>query len=207
MKNDRRLARESRPRPPSPPCLDAGSPSSQRGGTLLAEGVRTLDDHQSALLDADCCRPKSCPTCRHGRMHVHDYRERKPKGDTDWPPVIAVMRFNCAACDAVWLVLPSFLSRHLWRVWTTVGVVLGGAASHRVLVPRRTRQRWRARQRSVGRKLVSVLAVAGESLAQLAAHLGHEASRREVIDALGGLGRLAEHASLVHRLARGVRVM
>jgi Domain of unknown function (DUF6431) len=169
--------------------------------------VRTLDDHERVLLDADRCRPKICPTCRHGRMHVHDYRERKPKGDADWPPVIDVLRFNCAACDAVWLVLPSFLARHLWRVWTTVGVILGGAASHRVVVPRRTRQRWRARLHSSGRKLVSVLAVVGESLAQLAAQLGHGASRREVIDALGGLGVLADHASLVHRLAPGVRVM
>lgn len=140
-------------------------------------------------------------------MHVHDYRERRPRGELDGPPVIEVLRFACAACEAVWLVLPSFLARHLWRVWTTVGVVLRNDGDHRVVVPARTRRRWRARLDTGARKLVSVLAGAGEELARIAAALGHEASRRELVDALGGPTQLAGIAVLVERLAAGVRVM
>jgi hypothetical protein len=139
-------------------------------------------------------------------MHVQEYRERRPRGDLEAKPTVDVLRFRCSACKAVWTVLPAFLARHLWRVWTTVGVILG-SGERRVMVPGRTRRRWRARLASAGRRLVSVLAVAGEELARTAAMLGHEVSRGEVVGALGGPARLAEIAGLVHRLAPGVRVM
>ena len=207
MQTLRRLAGPSRPRPPSPPCLDREYPSSQRGGTLLAADVRTLAQHEHAIADADRYRPERCPTCSAGQMHVHDYRERKPRGELDGPPVIEVLRFVCAACEAVWLVLPSFLARHLWRVWTTVGVIVGRGSRGRVDVPARTQRRWRARLQSSAHKLVSVLAGAGEALAKIAGELGHDASRRALVDALGGATELAPIAELVHRLAAGVRVM
>lgn len=173
----------------------------------MAAEVRTLAEHEHALLDADRYRPKQCPRCRHDRMHVHDYRERRPRGELDGPPVIDVLHFACAACEAVWLVLPSLLARHLWRVWTTVGVILRNDGERRVDVPKRTRRRWHERVRSSGGKLVSVIASAGETLAKVAVVLGHDASRSEVVDVLGGATRLAELAVLVHRLAPGVRVM
>lgn len=141
-------------------------------------------------------------------MHAHDFRFRKPRGDEDVPPEIMVRRFVCASpCGAVWLVLPVFLARHLWRVWTTVGVILGSGEPRRVVVPDRTQNRWHARLRTAGRKLVSVLATAGEELAKIAGRLGLEALRVTVLDALGGAGHLAEIAGLVHRLSPGVRAM
>ena len=140
-------------------------------------------------------------------MHVHDYRTRKPRGDEDWPPVIDTLRFQCAVCDAVWLVLPVFLARHLWRVWTTVGVILGSGERRRVSVPRQTRQRWLARVETSGRKLASVLAVSAEALARLVTGLGPDPTRAEVIDALDGPGCLADAAELIDRLAAAVRVM
>lgn len=123
------------------------------------------------------------------------------------PPEIMVRRFACASCGAVWLVLPSFLARHLWRMWTTVGVILGSGELRRVVVPERTQTRWHARLHTAGRKLVSVLATAGEELAKVAGRLEADALRGAVLDVLGNAGRLAEIAGLVHRLAPGVRVM
>jgi hypothetical protein len=202
-----RPTRPSRPRPPAPECLDRGRRSNQRGGTLLAERMRTLEQHQRALADAEQLRPYPCPTCGTGRMHVHEYRTRKPKGDESLPPEITVLRFRCAACDAVWLVLPVFLARHLWRVWTTVGVILGGEPRRGVTVPRATRLRWKERMATVGRKLTSVLVTAGERLATVAVQLGLDPSRNEVVVALGGVGHLAAIAALIDRLAPAVRVM
>jgi hypothetical protein len=140
-------------------------------------------------------------------MHVHDYRTRKPRGDEDWPPVIDTVRFQCAVCDAVWLMLPVFLARHLWRVWTTVGVILGGGERRRVNVPKQTRRRWLARAETSGRTLMSVLAVSGDALARIATSIGTDPSRGGVVDALGGPARLADAADLIDRLARAVRVM
>jgi hypothetical protein len=140
-------------------------------------------------------------------MHVHDYRTRKPRGDEDWPPVIDTLRFQCAKCEAVWLVLPVFLARHLWRVWTTVGVILGSGERRRVNVPKQTRRRWLVRAETSGRYLTSVLAVSGDVLARIATSIDSDPARGEVIDALGGPARLAEAAELIDRLARAVRVM
>jgi hypothetical protein len=140
-------------------------------------------------------------------MHVHDYRSRKPRGDEDWPPVIETVRFQCPRCDAVWLVLPVFLARHLWRVWTTVGVILGSGERRRVHVPAHTRRRWLARAHTSGHKLTSVLAVSGEALARAATSIGPDPSRGDIVEALGGPSRLAEVADLIDRLAPAVRVM
>jgi hypothetical protein len=140
-------------------------------------------------------------------MHVHDYRTRKPRGDESLPPSIDVLRFRCFACEAVWLVLPVFLARHLWRAWTTVGVILGAGPRRSVKVPPRTQRRWHERLTTAGRKLVSVLVTASEQLANVAVQLGPDASRREVVDALGGAGQLAAIAALIDRLAPAVRVM
>ena len=174
---------------------------------MLAEEVRTVEQHEAAVGSPDGYRPVRCPRCRHGHMHAHDRRFRRPRGDLDVPPELVVRRFVCAACRAVWTVLPGFLARHLWRVWTTVGVILGSGERRRVEVSPRTRRRWGERVRSCGRRLVAVLAAAGEQLAEVAAGLDRDASRREVVDALGGPARLAPIAGLVDRLAAGVRVM
>jgi hypothetical protein len=140
-------------------------------------------------------------------MHVHDYRTRKPRGDPSLPPTVDVLRFRCVACEAVWLVLPVFMARHLWRAWTTVGVILGSGPRRGVRVPPRTQRRWRERLATAGRKLVSVLVTASEQLATVAVQLGPDASRREVVDALGGPGQFAAIAALIDRLAPAVRVM
>jgi hypothetical protein len=96
--------------------------SSFKGGTLIAETVRDLDEHLRRLGNPDGYRPKRCPRCGHDVLHVHSYPERHPRGEPGMPPVVRVAQFMCAAdaCSATWRILPMFLARHLWRVWKTV---------------------------------------------------------------------------------------
>jgi len=81
-------------------------------------------------------------------------------------------------------------------------------------VPERTRRRWRARLAASARQLVVVFATAGTvALDGLAAAMGLEATRRELVDEYARRlhvrsgQRLAAVADHVHRLVRGVRLM
>ena len=194
--------------PPSP-CLDRPSPSSAKGGTLIAERVVDLRQQQRTLAEPDRVRPAGCPSCGTGRMHVHDRRERKLRGHRE-AAAISVLVFRCARpeCRATWRVLPRFLARHLWRAWSTVAGALMTALAGAGVIPRRTRQRWRRRLCERATVLVAVLGHSGDrSTAERAATLGPAACRREVVDAFGGPPRLPELAARVHHLVPGVRVM
>jgi len=119
--------------------------------------------------------------------------------------VVEIRRYRCPGCKALWQVLPRFIARMLWRSWGTVEAVLSGAAT---VVPARTRRRWRARARSSGRTLQSVLATSGhDKLCSVAERLGLSPSRREVLSALGGLSALSWLAALIHRLMPDIRVL
>lgn len=195
--------------PPQPPSyLVAPYPSSQKGGTLVAEDVTDLTTHRRRLCDPDGYRPRRCPTCGHDVMHVHDYRTRVLRGDPE-QPATQVVRHRCAhpSCGARWLILPHLLARRLWRQWRVVEAsTRSERPSHWPSVPSRTRRRWRARLRSAGRMLVQVLAASGsEALGRVAKSVGLLATRLEVVGALD-LG-LAEAATLLHRLAPGLRLM
>jgi hypothetical protein len=77
--------------PPHPPaCLERPYPSSQKGGTLIAEQVRDLEAHLEQVSDPDGYRPARCPHCGHGVLHAHDHRARKLRGDRQWGPEIVV---------------------------------------------------------------------------------------------------------------------
>jgi hypothetical protein len=195
--------------PPQPPSYLAGPyPSSQKGGTLIAEDVTDLKTHRRRLRDPDGYRPSQCPTCGHGVMHVHDYRTRVLRADPE-RPATQVVRHRCAhpSCAARWLILPLLLARHLWRRWEVVEAsTLSRRPSNWPSVPARTRRRWRARLQTAGRVLVQVLAASGsEALGRAAKSVGLMATRLEVVLALD-LG-LAEAAVLLHRLAPGLRLM
>lgn len=136
------------------------------------------------------------------------------------PPVVRVAQYQCAeaACGATWRILPMFLARHLWRVWKTVErVVLPGAApppSAAPPIPKRTRSRWRTRLAAAARVLVVLLAASGgQALESVAAQVGLDASRAELvqgyaeqIDVPRG-ARLAAVAAVTHQLERGIRLM
>jgi hypothetical protein len=201
--------------PPEPEsCLVASRVSSFKGGTLIAEDVRDLDAHLQRLCDPDGYRPDRCPRCGHAVLHVHSYPERHPRGEPGMPPVVRVAQYLCAAdeCRATWRILPMFLARHLWRVWKTVErVALPRAAPP---VPERTRCRWSARLAAAARVLVVLFAASGGFvLESVAAQVGLDASRAELVDAYAEQtdvprgARLAAVAALTHRLERGIRLM
>lgn len=194
--------------PPSP-CLDRPTPSSTKGGTVIAEHITELRQQHQALAEPDRVRPDGCPTCGIGPLHVHERRERKLRGHPE-AAAISVLVFRCGRreCRAVWRVLPAFLARHLWRAWSTVAEALTPTPKRRSSVPSQTRARWRARLRERAAVLVAVLGSSGQrSVLERAVALGSAALRGEVIDAFGGLTALPVLCALVHHLVPGVRVM
>jgi hypothetical protein len=191
-------------------------PSSQKGGTLIIDGVDDLVEHERRL-DSGAYRPDGCPRCNQP-VHVHDRRPRLLAGDVAASTEIA--RFRCSdrqGCGAVWQVLPRLLARHLWRAWRTVeaAVVEPVKASVVQAVPARTRRRWRARLASSAALVADVLSAAFDVgfAARVAKAADVTASRGQFARAVAAelrppVGqRLSHLAALVHRLAPGVRLM
>ena len=198
-----------RPSPPqAPKYLEHRCPSSQKGGTLIAEDVTDLATHQKRLGNCDGYRPQCCPRCGHGVLHVHDYRLRVLRADGE-AAAIQVVRHRCVAaeCGARWLILPMLLARHLWRRWAVVEASTVGHRPHDwEPVPARTQRRWWARLRSSGRTLAQALASSGDAAwAAVAGGLGLTATRQDVVRALGL--PLEKVAALLHRLVPGLRLM
>jgi hypothetical protein len=208
MIEDRSLS----PASPAPACLDRSYPSSQKGGTIIAEDIEDLETHEACLADPDRYRPVKCGRCG-SRVHIHDLRPRVLLAD----PAVAteVIRFRCAdreRCGAAWEILPAFLTRHLWRSWPTVQSATD--RPERSKVPRRTRRRWKARLASTARKLVAVLTTAVDPMwSALTAAVGLDASRLALVRGYQKHFRLlpgtclAQLAGLLHRLSPGVRLV
>lgn len=207
----------SRPRlpPPPPACLVRPYPSSQKGGTLIAEDVADPAEHARRLCDPDGYRPAECARCLAGRLHVHDYRERTLRAEPG-RPVVRIVRHRCASCSAVWRILPLFVARWLWRSWAVVEQATGVAPAQPTSppVPRRTVGRWLRRLAAAALVAAQVLATSGApKVAAVAEAVGLRATRAELVASFTRLlgpapgGRLAELAALLHRLCPGVRLM
>jgi transposase-like protein len=191
----------------------------QKGGTLLAEDVLTLDVHRRRLADPDLYRPSCCPTCKNDVMHAHGFRGRRLRGDPD-SPCEDIRRYRCRACGAIWQVLPACIARCLHRRWCVVqsGLVQAEQLEPegqeiRVRIPAGTLKRWMGRIRSSASALVHVLACAGREIAAALQGLIVACSRVELLDLLSGKGlipcrdKLACLSCLIHRLAPGIRVL
>ena len=154
------------PPPREPVCLSWPYPSSQKGGTLIAESVLDLAVHLRRLADPDCYRPSECPSCKGSCLHVHDYRTRACQFVVAL--VVMVVRYRCVGCGGRWQVLPAFIARHLWYHWSIVEDSCGRDAEqatapmHRT-PSERTRQRWFLRLCSSARVLVQLLATSAEA--------------------------------------------
>lgn len=209
------------PPPAAERCLDTSRKSRYRGGTLIAEDVRDLEEHRRRLADPDRYRPVPCPRCGHDRVHVHCRPERHPRGEPSLPAALAVLQFRCAeeTCRATWRILPLFLARHLWHAWKAVErIVVPGAppasTSTAPCVAARSQERWRARLASSARVLVAVIATSlGAVLEAIAKRVGLVGTRGELVEAYVAMTtpppseQLSSLAALVHRLERGVRLM
>ena len=209
------------PPPHSEACLVRRRPSSQKGGTIIAEDVTDRATHDRRICDPDGYRPAFCPNCGERTLHVHDYRERILRAEPG-EPVARVVRHECVGCDGIWQILPAFIARQLWRTWSVVEHTLMGAGPAPATcetrrwprVPERTQRRWRARWLRPARFLAQVLAAWGEAAwAALAAGLGPEATGADLVAEYAGARatragrRLASLATLVYRLQPTVRLM
>ncbi|MEI8257424.1 MAG: hypothetical protein WCJ30_17255 [Deltaproteobacteria bacterium] len=206
------------PPPGAEACLDRPRPSTQKGGTLIAEDVGDLAAHLRRVRDPDGYRPGECAACQHGTLHVHEYRDRVLLADAESASTPIVI-YRCAACAATWRILPRFLARHLWRRWGTVErttLAFGPPAPSAPRVPDRTARRWRQRLASSARLLIQIVAVSGSAvLTAIVSAAGLEATRAELVAAYASAvapaatpgGVLASLAALVHRLGRGPRLM
>jgi hypothetical protein len=115
------MSQERLPAPQPEECLILSRKSRYKGGTMVAEDVWTLEEHERRVADPDGYRPEVCARCEGRALHVHDYLERKPLGRAKFY-VLTVVRFICAEgrCGATWRVLPAFAARHLWWTWRAV---------------------------------------------------------------------------------------
>jgi len=199
--------------PAAEACLCRPYPSSQKGGTLIAEDVHDLATHELRLEDPGAYRPSACPRCG-ACLHIHDLRSRVLRGEAH--AATEVIRFRCAdreRCGAAWQILPAFLARCLWGSWSRVGPALEASAP--CSVPARTLRRWRARLACSARRVVAVLSTATDGVwTRIAMAVGLDARRIDLVQgyaarslATGWATTLAELAAAVHRLWPGARLM
>lgn len=210
------MSQDRLPPPEMEACLVRLRPSSQKGGTIVAEDVTDLATHDRRLCDPEGYRPPFCPNCRETTLHVHDYRERVLRGEPG-RPVASIVRHVCVSCEAVWQTLPRFIARNLWRTWRVVERTLTGSttaiegdAQRWPRVPERTRRRWRGRWLRPARFVAQVLASCGEAAW---AAVGAGATCAELVAAYASATMtaaghlLAAMAALIYRLQPKVRLM
>ncbi len=194
-------------------CLCRRYPPGQKGGTLIAEDVLTLEQHERMLCSGGYRPQLGCPRCA-GYLHIHDYRNRFLVADP--ASAITVVRFLCCSCGATWQVLPALVARHLWRSWRTVerAVEKPQSAPTSTEIPERTRRRWLTRLLASAAFLVVTLSTAETPvLTTVAGAVGLRGTRRELVDvhtrirAVPAGQKLMQVAALLHRLAPGVRLM
>lgn len=214
----------SRDRPPPPEgevCLVRLRPSSQKGGTIVAEDVTDQATHDRRICDPDGYRPAFCPNCGATTLHIHDYRQRILRAEPG-EPVARIVRHECVGCEAVWQILPSFLARHLWRSWRVVEHTLNSCgpgpatleARRWPPVAERTRRRWRSRWHRPAQFLAQVLAACGDAAwSALAGELAAEATCADFVAVYAAARAtpagqlLAAVAALVYRLQPKVRLV
>jgi hypothetical protein len=210
------MSQDRLPPPRSEACLVRLRSSSQKGGTIVAEAVMDLATHVGLICNPDGYRPAFCPGCGNGKLHVHDYRERILRAEPG-ERVAKVVRHVCTRCEGIWMILPAFIARHLWRSWSVVERTLSGLEpppGRWPPVPARTQRRWQGRWLRPAQFLVQVLAGSGDrAWAALAVMVGSAASCAALVASYAAttptpIGqRLASVAALVYRLAPKVRLM
>jgi hypothetical protein len=182
---------------------------------LIAEDVTDRAEHRRRLCDPDGYRPGECPHCHHRGLHVHDHLDRTLVAD-GVEVSIGIVRYRCAACEAVWRILPAFVARHLWRSWDTLEAHTRSAPAPKTLppVPERTQRRWRARWRASAVALLHLFAASWAApLVHTATTVGHDGTRGELVRTYAAVtgqaagNPLAAVAGLVHRLMPGLRLM
>lgn len=189
----------------------------QKGGTLIVEGVNSVQEHRS-LLESDGYRPDYCPRCN-GRLHILDQRPRKLRDQPNSAEEL-IARYRCRPCGAVWQVLPGFIARYLHRTWGAVlsAVVAAGGLARtgsewRVRKKATTLRRWLSRLALSAAMLMQVFAATGAQEGPAWRELHAECTRGELVETLAHFDvvlktrKLEAVACWIHRLVPGVRLM
>ena len=92
------MSRDRLPPPTGEACLVRLRPSSQKGGTIIAEDVTDRATHEHRICNPDGYRPAFCPNCGDTTLHVHDYRERVLRAEPG-APVAPRDQFIASAWD------------------------------------------------------------------------------------------------------------
>ena len=113
--------------PPEPEiCLVHSRASRFKGGTVVDDEVRDVETHERRVRERDGYRPDACPRCAHPVLHVHSYRERRPRPEPGVPPVI---RIACVGASR------SHKTAHPDRTKRRIAITnFGGCRSHKTLV-------------------------------------------------------------------------
>ncbi len=200
------------PPPAAPDVLTTPyAAKSQKGGTLIAEDVSSVEEQLRRLSDPDQDRPCRCGNCGCDRLHVHDQRSRKVEGAPFGE--LAFWRFRCAVCRAVWMILAGFVARHLHQTWEGVQ---GAVEQAKAVGKTGTAKAARVCARTVGRwvrRLCCSAVVVSQALVAAEVVLAVGATRGELADSLVAAGcvearrKLASVAVWLHRLVPGLRLL
>lgn len=184
----------------------------QRGGTIIAESVREVEEHRR-LLESGGYRPEGCPRCG-SFLHVLDQRPRKLRDLSGSTTQESICRYRCRFCRAVWQVLPGFIARHLHRTWDVVQTALAELSSPQRPATRATStlRRWRGRLTSSAVVLIQAMLEVGASVGSLLQKVGTRCIRSELVDSLARDGLIDEEcrfqdlAGWIHRIYPGLRL-
>ncbi len=200
-------------------CLNQlySSKPNQRGGTLIAEDVTSLEEHRGWVPLIDAYRPKRCDHCQSDTLHGHGTRSRPLRMGDGWVSSEEIRRYRCVNCGAIWQVLPGPIARHLHHPWDVVQEAVEGAEAVsptgrkvRRRVAARTLSRWARRLTMSALVLVQLYAASVEEPVLV---LDEVTSRGELVDALAAVEmvepshKISEVAAWVHRLGPGYRLM
>lgn len=202
--------------PATPLCLvrPYRANPSQKGGTLIAQHVTTLEGHERLVADPDGYRHDVCenPACLASScLHCHENRTRVLNGER-CIRLIPIRIYRCVCCGAVWRVLPAFVARYLHRDWSTVQTAVESPETSKL--PPSTLDRWLARLALPARVLTNLLVtVAHADLRTNLDGLWSRSSRAELVAVIVATGLVDASSSLeqiaawVHRIEPGVRLM
>lgn len=162
--------------------------SGQRGGTIIAESVREVEEHRR-LVESGGYRPEGCPRC--GRfLHAFGQRQRKLRDLSGSTTQESICRYRCRPCRAVWQVLPGFIARHLHRTWDVVQTALAELSSPQRPATRATStlRRWRGRLASSAVVLIQAM-LGGRGVGRIAFAGGWDSMYPQRVGRFAGAGR------------------
>jgi len=190
--------------------------------TLIVEEVGDWEEHERLVETPSGYRPSACECCGRRGLHGHGCRWRRLRGEPGFP-VVAIRRYRCPACRAIWQVLPGLLARFLQSSWAAIQAAMAclsvlSSSKRRLRRGSRRRRKWERWQERLEQNASPLRHVLAEARALPEAALAAAAaaaavSRSRLVECLASHGLVCEEDSLaataawIHRLMPGLRLM